>query len=42
MFLGSRIDKRLSEEFVHKFIMIVFIVAGLSTLIKALIAIFLG
>ena len=42
MFLGSRVDKRLSENFVHKLIMVVFIVAGLSTLIKALLAIFMG
>ena len=42
MFLGSRVAERLSENFVHKLIMVVFIVAGLSTLIKALLAIFMG
>lgn len=40
MFFGSHIDKRLSERFVHKFIMIVFIIAGLSTLVKAIPSIF--
>lgn len=38
MFFGSRVDKRLSDEFVHKLIMIVFIIAGLSTLVKAVLA----
>lgn len=38
MFVGSRVDRRLSDKSIHKFIMIVFIVAGLSTLIKALLA----
>lgn len=38
MFCGSHIDKRLSDEMVHKIIMIVFIVAGLSTFIKAVLA----
>ncbi len=38
MFFGSRVDKRLSETFVHKFIMVVFIIAGLSTLVKAILS----
>lgn len=38
MFLGSRVDKRLSDKTVHKFIIMVFIVAGMSTLLKAVLA----
>lgn len=38
MFFGSRIDKRLSDEVIHRIIMIVFIIAGLSTFIKAVLA----
>lgn len=37
MFLGSRVDSKLSEATVRKVITIVFICAGLSTLIKAVI-----
>ena len=37
MFLGSRVDSRLSEATVKKIITIVFICAGLSTLIKAVV-----
>lgn len=37
MFVGTHVDKRLSEKTVHKIITIVFIVAGLSTVVKALI-----
>lgn len=37
MFVGSRVDKKLSDKTVHRIIMITFIVAGLSTLVKALI-----
>lgn len=38
IFFGSRIDRKLSDEFIHKLIMVVFIVAGLSTFIKAVMA----
>ncbi len=37
MFFGSRVDTKLSEKTVRKIITIVFICAGFSTLIKALI-----
>ena len=37
MFVGTRVDKKLSDKTVHRIIMITFIVAGLSTLVKALI-----
>lgn len=38
LYVGNRIDKRLSEHAVHRFITIVFIIAGVSTLIKAVLA----
>ncbi len=37
MFFGSRVDSKLSEAAIKRIITIVFICAGLSTLVKALV-----
>lgn len=37
MFVGTHVDKKLSEKTVHRIITIVFIIAGISTVVKALI-----